>query len=236
MTELEQALLAVGRELDVPATPALAPGVRARIERRSRRRLALLVAVTVALLAVGIAFAVPQARSSILRFFHLGAATVERVDTLPPAEQRPLAAGLGPARPRAAAERIAGFRIALPPSSHGAPTRYYALPGLIATTFRSHGRTVLLAELSGQQLGFTKKFASPGTHVEPAEVSRAYFGLWLSGGPHVIVWGTPTGTARQLTTRLAGNVLIWETQTRTYRLEGDLSRAAAIALAGQITP
>lgn len=236
MTELERALLAVGRDLDVPETPALAPRVRARIERRSRSRLALLVAVAAAVVAVGVAFAVPQARSSILRFFHLGAATVESVDTLPPAQQRPLAAGLGPARSRAAAERIAGFPIVLPPFSHGAPRRYYARPGLIATSFRSHGKPVLLAELSGQQLGFTKKFTSPATDVQPAEVSRAYSSLWLSGGPHVIVWGSPNGSMRQLTTRLAGNVLVWETRSRTYRLEGDLSRAAAIALAGQITP
>lgn len=236
MTELEQALYAIGRDLDVPETPALAPRVRARIEQRSRRRLALLVVVAAAVVAVGIAFAVPQARSSILRFFHLGAATVERVDTLPPAEQRPLVAGLGPARSREAAERVAGSPIVLPPFDHGVPTRYYARPGLIATLFRSHGKRVLLAELSGQQLGFSKKVVSPGTDVQPAEVSRAYDGLWLSGGRHVIMWGTPGGSVRQLSTRLAGNVLVWETQSRTYRLEGDLSRAAAIALAGQITP
>jgi len=236
MTELERALLAVGRELDVPETPALAPRVLARIERRSRRRLAGLVAVAAAVVAVGIAFAVPQARSSILRFFHLGAATVERVDTLPPAQQRPLVAGLGPARTRTDAERVAGIPVVLPPFEHGAPTRYYARPGLIATSFRSHGKTVLLAELGGQQLGFTKKLVSPGTDVQPAEVSRAYDGLWLSGGRHVIIWGSPTGPAKEVATRLAGNVLVWQTRTRTYRLEGDLSRDAAIALAGQITP
>jgi hypothetical protein len=236
MTELERALVAVGRDLDVPEAPALAPRVLARIERRSRSRLALLVAVAAAVVAVGIAFAVPQARSSILRFFHLGAATVERVDTLPPAGQRPLAAGFGPARSRTAAERVAGFPIVLPPFAHGAPARYYARPGLIATLFRSHGKRVLLAELDGQQLGFSKKFVSPGTDIQPAEVSRAYDGLWLSGGPHVIVWGPPGGSMRQFSTRLAGNVLVWQTRSRTYRLEGDVSRGAAIELAGQITP
>jgi hypothetical protein len=236
MTELERALYAIGRDLDVPDVPALAPGVCARIERRSRMRLAVALGVTVAAVAVGIAFAVPQARSAILRFFHLGAATVERVETLPSAQQRPLVAGLGRARSRAAAERIAGHVIVLPRFTEGAPTRFYARPGLIATTFRSHGKPLLLVELSGQQLGFTKKFASPGTSVQPAEVSGAYSALWLSGGPHVIVWAAPDGRNQELRTRLAGNVLIWETRTRTYRLEGDLSREAAIALAGQITP
>ena len=40
-------------------------------------------------------FAVPQSRGAILRFFHLGADTIEFVDTLPPADERPLDAGLG---------------------------------------------------------------------------------------------------------------------------------------------
>ena len=35
-----------------------------------------------AVLVVGIALAVPPARSAILRFFHIGSATVERVETL----------------------------------------------------------------------------------------------------------------------------------------------------------
>lgn len=236
MTELERALFAVGRELDVPETPALAPRVLVRIERRSRRRLAVLVAVGAAVVAIGIALAVPDARSSILRFFHLRGATVERVDTLPPAAQRPPVAGLGPARTRAGAERVAGVPIVLPPLAHGAPARYYARPGLIATSFRSQGKLVLLAELSGPQLGFAKQFATPGTDVQPAEVSGAYSGLWLSGARHVIVWASPDGRTREIATRLAGNVLIWETQSRTYRLEGDLSREAAIALAGRITP
>src|SRR4051812_40063552 len=181
MTELERALVALGNELEFPATPDVWPRVRERLQRRRWFRPAVF-AVALGVLAVGIAFAVPPARSAILRFFHLGAATVERVETLPPAQQRPLASGLGPVRSRAAAERVAGIPILLPPFSRGAPTRYYARPGLVATTFRSHGKPVLLAELAGQQLGFTKKFATPATDVQPAEVSGAYFGLWLSGG------------------------------------------------------
>src|SRR6266545_4577986 len=221
MTELELALVALGHELDVPPTPALAPRVRERIERRTGRRRAFAVAFALVVLAVGIAFAVPDARSAILRFFHIGAATVERVETLPPAQVRPLVTGLGPARPRAAAE-------------HGAPTRYYARPGAIATSFRAP-RLVLLVELSGEQLGFTKKYASRQTTMAPVEVSGVYFGLWLSGGPHVFVWSTPSGD-EQATTRLAGNVLLWEAHGRTYRIEGDFGRKEALRLAAKITP
>src|ERR671936_1816353 len=129
MSDLEQALVALGRQLDFPPEPDLAAAVRARIARRRfalGRREGLALAFAVLLVAVGIAMAVPQARSAILRFFHVGAATVERVETLPPAQERPLVAGLGPARSRAAAERIAGFPMVLPEFEHGEPALYYA--------------------------------------------------------------------------------------------------------------
>jgi hypothetical protein len=234
MSELELVLIDLGRELDIPAAPDLAPRVRARIERRSRRRRAFALACALAVVGVGIAFAVPDARSAILRFFHIGAATVERVETLPPAQERPLVSGLGPARPRAAAEKIAGFRMVLPKFRHGEPTSYYARHGVIATSFRD-GKRVLLMEFSGEQAGFTKKFVSPGTLVEPAEVSGVYFGLWIAGGEHVVRWSSPTGT-EQATTRLAGNVLLWEAHGRTYRIEGALSREHALRLAEELTP
>jgi hypothetical protein len=235
MTELELALIALGRELDVAPAPDLVPRVRGRIARRSRRRRGLTLACAVAVVAVGIAFAVPDARSAILRFFHLGAATVERVDTLPPAQNRPLVSGLGPARTRAAAERVAGFRIVLPKFEHASPSRYHARPGVIATSFRRGSTTVLLVELSGGQLGLTKKFAAGETKVEPVEVSDVYFGLWLSGGEHVVRWSNPDSFG-QATTRLAGNVLLWEAHGVTYRIEGELGRAEALELAAQITP
>jgi hypothetical protein len=235
MTELELALRELGRELDVPAAPELGARVRARIERRTRRRVGVAIAFAVGVVAIGIAFAVPQARSAILRFFHLGAATVERVETLPPARERPLVAGLGPARPRAAAERIAGFPIVLPEFEQGEPARYYARPGVIATSFRDHGKLVLLVELNGEQAGIAKKFVSGRTQVEPAEVSGVYFGLWISGGDHVVRWSTTEGGG-SATSRLAGDVLLWQAHGRTYRIEGDLGREAAMDLAERITP
>src|SRR5438309_8365694 len=126
MAELEQALVALGRELDVPLTPDLAGAVRMRIDRRARTRRWLVLVLAVVVVAIGIAMAVPDARSSILRFFHIGSVQVERVDTLPPSREAPLSAGLGPPRTRAEAEQRAGFRIVLPRFKGAPPTRYYA--------------------------------------------------------------------------------------------------------------
>src|SRR5437870_4884494 len=89
MAELERALEQLAADVEWPATPAF----ELRHARPRRRRLVL--AVVLVLVALGIAFAVPPARSAILRLFHLGSVTVERVDTLPAAEERPLSASLG---------------------------------------------------------------------------------------------------------------------------------------------
>src|ERR671937_514097 len=171
MTELERALVALGHELEFPPEPNLVAAVRARLSERrrfafvpSRRVLAFAVAVIV--VAFGIAMAVPQARSAILRFFHIGAATVERVETLPRAEKRPLTTGLGPPRSRRAAEQRAQLRITLPKVAGPAPRRYYAQPGLIATLLRYRGKPVLLAEMRQDQVSLTKKFVSPATKVQ----------------------------------------------------------------------
>src|SRR5919197_2911475 len=140
MSELEQALVALGRQLDFPPEPDLAAAVRARIARRRfalGRREGLALAFAVLLVAVGIAMAVPDARSAILRFFHVGAATVERVETLPPARERPLAAGLGPALGRTDAERRAGFRVS--PPKGGGPPPLFSGTGPVAAPARHPG-------------------------------------------------------------------------------------------------
>jgi hypothetical protein len=228
MTELERALVALGHELDFPPSPDLVPAVRARLERRPWFPRPLVFAVALLVIAFGIAMAVPPARSAILRFFHIGSITIERVETLPPARERPFAAGLGPALSRRDAERRAGLAIRLPRIAGPAPTRFYAAPGLIATLLDYRGKPVLLAELAGEQVGFMKKFAGPGTRVEGVDLGS--FGLWIEGGKHVLMWDRG-----QIETRLAGNVLIWLEGSTTYRLEGALNKGQMLDLAHQIT-
>jgi hypothetical protein len=229
MTELERALVALGRELDLPPEPDLRSRVRERIERRPRSRRALVLALAL-LVALGIALAVPQARSAILRFFHIGAVTIERVETLPPARERPLTAGLGPVLTLREAEARSGVPFVL---TGLRPDRLYAQPGLIATLLHYRGKPVLLAELQGDQMGIAKKVAGPDTRVEPAPIGS--FGIWLEGGRHVLIWEAASGEVRQIEPRLAGNVLIWAAGDRTFRLEGGLNKGQMLELARQIT-
>jgi len=232
MTELERALVALGNEIEFPSTPDLVGPVRARLARPRRRR-PLAFAVAAVIVAFGIAMAVPQARSAILRFFHIGAATVERVETLPPAQQRPVATGLGPALSRASAEQRAGLAIRLPALKGPPPAEYYAQPGLIATLLRYKGKPILLAELGQDQVSLFKKFAGTATKVEPADLGS--FGLWLEGGKHVLMWQLGSGEPRKIQTRLAGNVLVWLAGNTTYRLEGELDKGQMLRLGREIT-
>jgi hypothetical protein len=231
MTELERALVALGGELEFPPTPELVGAVRERLQRRRWVR-PLVFVVALGALAIGVALAVPPARSAILKFFHIGSATVERVETLPPAQQRPLVAGLGPALVREDAEMAAGIHMRLP-DGVAAPKRFYARPGLISTLLRTDGKPVLYSELKGDQMGLFKKFATTATTVQP--VALGEFGLWLEGGKHVLMWQLNFGRIHRVETRLAGNVLLWLVNGTTYRLEGDLDKSQMLKLAGRIT-
>jgi hypothetical protein len=230
MTELERALVALGRQLDIPPEPDLRSRVRERIERRPRYRRALVLALAVLVVAIGIALAVPPARSAILRFFHIGSVTIERVETLPAARERSLVAGLGSAFSLRDAEKSSGVTLVL---NAPRPRRFYAQPGLIATVLHYRGKSVLLAEFQGNQMGLTKKFVAPSTSLEPAPIGS--FGVWLEGGKHVLSWQGASGEIRQLEPRLAGNVLIWTEGNRTYRLEGALNKGQMLELGREIT-
>lgn len=240
MPELERQLRALGDAVEFPPTPALAARVRARVEdepaRREwfPRRRGLALALAVLAVAVTAAMAVPQARTSILRFFGIGSVTIERVETLPIARERPLTAGLGPPLSRRAAERRAGFRILLPPLDRDTRPRFYAPDlGFAAVALKHEGEPVLLVELHGGQFEFGKKFTADATSFEETRVGAA-FALWLEGAPHIVMWKGPDGVIRERTLRIAGNVLLWEQKGKTLRLEGELEKDEALELARSI--
>jgi hypothetical protein len=211
--DLERELRAL--RVEWPATPVLALQVR-------RRRGRWPVAVAIALAALVVAFAVPQSRASILHFFDIGRVHVRLVETLPPAQARPLSIGLG--KRVSLAEARSDFPGLLLPETTTVPALYLARGNVVSILFVHEGEPVLLSELLGGGGAYLKKLAAGSTGIEPVHVGDA-FGLWLSGGPHVFF--TP-----QRSSRLAGNVLLWESDSTTYRLEGrKLGKTEALALA-----
>jgi len=228
MLELERDLREVGRLLAFPPEPELVPAVRARLgeaPRRFPRRRVLVLALAALVVALAAAFAVPPARTAILRFFHIGGETVERVETLPNAPHRSPIAGLaGPMSLEQAIDR-AGFRPILPPRHGG----IYADDGVLATYIGP--RTVLTEARS--DLGLSKKVASPQTRLEPVTVNE-HDGLWIEGAPHVVMYFDSKGRGQEKHVRVAGNVLVWAYGSVTLRIEGPLTEAQALGLARSI--
>lgn len=90
----------------------------------------------------------------------------------------------------------------------------------------------LITQFRGDIRGgdFFKKLASGGTKVEPVTVNGAE-GYWLSGDPHSFYYEDATGELVLESVRLVGNVLLWEHDGITFRIEtfGSLQQALEIA-------
>ncbi|HZS25087.1 MAG TPA: hypothetical protein VFA30_08885 [Gaiellaceae bacterium] len=222
MAELERSLRDLAAGLEWPPTPALSPALAPR-RRRDRVR-PVWVAAAAVLVALATALAVPGARSALLRVFHLGGVSVERVATLPSARERPLAAGLGPTVSEQEAEAALGTAPLLPKLPQRPPLH---LRNGVVSLLLTAPSPVLLSEVRSEGGVFFKKIAGGATHVVGVSVDGGP-GLWIAGGTHVLVLPAPA--------RLAGNVLVWERGGITFRLEGRfLTQALALTLAGSLT-
>ena len=241
MTELERALVVLGRALDVPEPPDVVAAVSAHLEpRRARRTPAprrLAVAFALVLLAALLAtLAIPDARSALFRALHIGGASIEVVDELPEVPAEPdLELTLGQRVTLDEARRDAGFdvrRLEEEPDAvylgdrgtvwllYGSPERPRLL--LAQTPFHSVDQELLL-----------KKVAAAGTMVELVSVDGAK-GAFLSGDPHFLFLLDELGNPVEDSARLAGNVLLWNEGGIAYRLEGDVDRETALELAGSL--
>jgi hypothetical protein len=222
MSELEQRLAALAAEVEWPETPPLELRFEAAPRARPARRRALVIALAAVLVAIGIAMAVPPARSAILDFFRIGGVTVERVSALPEAEERSLAAGIGDPVSRERAEAVLGSRVALPASE--GELQLYERDGVVSALLAAP-EPVLLSQFRPEFEDSLLKKAAAGSLVEHVRIDDATEGLWIEGAPHVVFW-------LEAPPRLAGNVLLWERDGVTYRLEGKtLAREDAVELA-----
>ena len=230
MNELELRLEELGGELAFPPAPDLVPAVLGRTQRKQFAWGRAAVAVALAVVALAAAFAVPQSRGAILRFFHLGGATVVRVDTLPQATERSRAAGLGAPVTLREAERRSGHRLALPPGER--PARAYVLgDSLVTVVLQAYGKPLLLSEFGSFGPGSLQKLVAQEAHVEPARVGGAQ-ALWIQG-PHAFEYFGRNGF-HQAPVRDGGNVLLWLHGPLTLRLEGPLTKAQALGLARHV--
>jgi hypothetical protein len=235
VSELEQALVALGRELDVPSVPDLSPAVRERIVRRerprfSRRRFALAVAVA-ALALLGATLAIPDARSALFDFLSIGGERIELVEELPDvAPLDDLELTLGERTTLDEVHARSGFQLRELAES---PDRVYL--GDRGTVWFLYGSPENVRLLVAQTAGLTvdepallKKIAREA-QVEEVAVNGAR-GVFVRG-PHYLFLVDENGVPVEASARLAENVLIWDEGGVAYRLEGDFALPEALELA-----
>ncbi|MGH2826018.1 MAG: hypothetical protein ACRDKF_03505 [Actinomycetota bacterium] len=248
MSELERSLTAVGRRIEWPDGADLTRSVRAAIgdarPRRAipRRRMAY-AAAFVALVASVSLLSLPGVRTAVADFLGIGGV---RIDTRGPAPTPAGELDLGQGMSLARARDSVPFEVRLPdalgpPDSVWLDTgvtggqvalAYETSPGLPPAPGTNLGALVTQfpdAEVAATAL---KKVtgSQPGTTFEPVVVEGEQ-GFWVSGEPHVIAYLEPDGDVRNETARLAGNVLLWESDGVTYRIESRLSETEALRIA-----
>ena len=255
MSDLERELTQLGRELDWPATPNVTTSVSARLRPapvgRARWRLlppaglrrSLAIAVIALLvLAGGVFAAVPSVRDSVLDFFGLQGATVERREKLPP-PPKPGPLGLGGRTTLASARGSLAFD-PLVPAGAGEPAGVFVdedvQGGVLSLSYRPteglpEARSTHLGLLVSEFRGdlnpeYTGKIAGQATRIERVRIdgSRA---IWLEGAPHFFFYRAPGEPFREENLRIAQNVLLLERGNVLVRLEGAFGREKAVELA-----
>ena len=270
MRELEHELRPLGRELDWPPTPDLSASVSARLRApdaarrpdraRARRGFALrgilpptglrrsfaIAVVALLVLAGGVFAAVPSVRDSVLEFFGLQGATVERREQLPP-PPKPHPLGLGERTTLATARDSVAFD-PLVPDAAGKPDGVFidsgVHGGLLSLTYRpaeglpqarSTRLGLLVSEFRGDLLPeYTGKIAGQATRIERLRIdgNRA---IWLEGAPHLFFYRAPDEPFREENLRIAQNVLLLERGRLLVRLEGAFDRDKAVQLARSLS-
>ena len=251
---LESSLRALGPRVDFPETPALSVAVAERLPapapsaRRSsapsaRRSSAPALALTTVALLAGFLVASPGAREAVADWFGIGGVRIVYQD--PPLDARPEGGTLGLGERVSLTEAqgrvdfplrlLAPAQLGLPDESYVALARGFEQVAFvygprqgIAPEVRDK-TALLFTQFAGSFDGpFMKKLAVSSS-VEPVEVDGA-FGFWVEG-EHVIRYEGPDGGLRTESSRLAASTLLWEVDGITYRLEGDLPKERALALA-----
>ena len=249
MPDLEQQLTELGNHIAWPESPTrLWRGVGRSRPVRPWARWALAAAAGL-LLAVGALIAYTPTRDAIAGFLNLHT-TVNRVPALQSPSPRPgQSLGLGAPTTLAQAQSRLTWRITVPPALGQPDVVYVTLPpvgpsGGEVTLVYIHrpgikpsgqtGVSVLVTEARGAvNEQFFGKTVGPDATIESVEVN-GHKGWWISGAPHIFVFTDANGNPFYDTLRLATNTLIIDDGGTIVRIEGDMTKAQALQIAGSL--
>lgn len=259
---LERDLSALAGRVAFPPAPELVPSVTAAIAaRRSlpiqsrqpwpRRHLFLTVAAALILLCLVATLVSPTARRAAADALGVAGIRIERIRPEPTALPSPAGAtiGLGARTTLTVAAESAGFTLRqLDPTVYGAPDDVYLRPltgdaALITFVYAPDARLPAAAEtgtgvllmqfVSRDDVELFMKGVMDGGTVQSVSFDGAT-GFWVEGTSQLTILNDPS-VPPCCTTRPSANVLIWERDGVTYRMESALSLDEAIAVARSMT-
>jgi hypothetical protein len=258
---LARELRALGESLDFPPTPDLVTPVGAALASQRAPGLGRLwplggrqVRLSLVLALLGLALAVGIVAAAALFLGGLRISSVDRLPSVAP-ETVPMGElgsnlGLGVPEDVASAKLRVTFSVFVPttPALATPDVVYYAdllaggqvslvyAPGEGRPPATDSGVSVLITEFPGaMEEDLAQKSVGPGTTVEILSVNGG-LGFWIEGRPHVITYRDPTGNRVPDFVRLVHNSLAWEQDGTVLRIEGDLTRAEALAIAASFVP
>ncbi len=254
--DLERALDDLGRHLDWPAEPNLLPGLRQRLAAQQEQRSPLLRltpatsfprlawAAVALVVVVALVMAVSDStRSTVADRLGLPGVSISTDSTAVVTSGNALE--IGEQTTLENAIRQAHGTLVLPPDAVlGAPDEVFVLDqdGTVQVTYLYHPRSdlpevgdtgvgLLISQFDGHTNdSFIQKQLGPDTTIEMTVVNDQP-SFWLTGQPHVFYYERPNGDIFEETIRLAANVLLWEQDGKTIRIESTLDRDTAVRIA-----
>lgn len=257
MDDLERGLRSLGQELDWPVSADLRARINNRLDqraaghRRNYRPALLLIGVAVLVAIVSLS---PGARQAIARLLGVAGVKIEmRVETtLPPTGNLdPRNLDLGVEVDASDVGNLVDFPVLTgAPADLGAHDAIYyderRLGGQVTILWAPQpdlpqtataGVGMLISSFEGRlDRGIYSKELNPSQHRLLDVEVRGVPGFWIEGEPHVFLYEDAVGVIQFETIRLAGNVLLWEENGVTIRIESALPLEEVLRIAGSLTP
>jgi len=259
--EIVQRLTDLRPSIGYPQTPDVARSVAATLARPASNtaprpwraaphpRSWSIAWTAVTLLAVVAAFLalVPAARSSLAETLGVAGVRIFRIDAEPTVPPSPVGGALRLGRRLSLDDAAAAvpYPIAVPTlAGFVDPDEVYLarvpIEGMVSFVYRPRsglpesptgGVGALLTQFpGGTDDPVADKGVGPTATVEPVEI-RDGQGFWIEGEAHLFVYRDSNGEPRYEEYRLAANVLLWEENGVTYRLEAALDKERAMEIA-----
>lgn len=256
---LEAALLDLGTAVDLPTASDLAtkvadrlraspPSVTREPRRGPRIRSALLLAAGLAILVAGTVIGIRVGLD--LLEIDFGPVPTPTPTVSPPVPSAHLqtsieALGLGRAATLEEVRATTDYPILVPaalprpdevaiggPALRGQVAFVYAATAELPASDLLEGAGLLITQGRGRpDAGLARKLVDAGlASVEPVTVDGDP-GYWISGEPHWFWYLAPDGSTIEESRRFVGDSLVWERDGVLVRIEGDISKEAALAIA-----